>query len=145
MYRQTAHLGQGHARQRQSVVNLRQVDLGGVEFDIYCELVAFGGHALFDHQTDVVAESVKQIDIAHSEFLLCLKRDHLPVGGIDGVDDILRRVVVHGCGKLFGIAGYLVHRHDLSAHENRLGEGDGAEKHVVQVIAQSFFGQIGHL
>ncbi len=48
------------------------------------------------------------------------------------------------CGGLGGACN-LVHGHDFAAHEYRLGEGDGSEEHVVDVVGEGFLGQQCHL
>ena len=90
-------------------------------------------------------QSVEQGDIVFGKLLLGVERHNLPVGAVDSIDDIGGAVVAQFAGRLFGELRYLVHRHNLSAHINRLSQRYGAEKDIMYVVGHRVFGQIGYL
>ena len=84
-------------------------------------------------------EGVEKIDETSCKFLLGLKGDNLPVGGVNRIDHVLRRTVVHCHREILGIMRYFVHCHDLAAHVYWLRQGDSSEKHVMHVVFHGLF------
>ena len=130
---QTAELGQRHAAQAQSVLHLQEVYIGFVELHIHAQLVALGGYTLLHHLLHVAVERIEQIHKTFGQFMLGLERHHCPVGGIHGVDHILALAALQLRLCLLVDGGQLVERHYLAAHVDRLCEGHGSEKYIVDV------------
>ena len=142
--RKPAELCERHFRQYQPIVNLCLIDLRLVELYFDCQQVGAGGHTFIYHGLYVGPQGVEQGHVAERELLLGLERDDLPVGCVDGIDDVLRFVAAHLAGQLLGEVGQAVHGHDLAPHVDRLRQGDCAEKHVVDVVGHSLLGNEGH-
>ena len=117
-----------HSREYQSVVDLGLVDLCLVELHLHGQQVGASGHSGVDHGLDIVAQCVEQSHIAQGEPLLGFERHHLPVGGVDGIDDVLRLVALHLECQLLGEVRQSVERHYLASHVHRLRKGHGSEK-----------------
>ena len=140
--RKSAHLRQSHACQRQTVVDLYEIDLSRIELYVDAQQIAARRHSFPDHQTDIMLQCVEQIDKAARQLLLGLQRHHHPISRVNGIDHVLCLAVVDLLGQMLGIAGDLVHRHYLAAHKDRLRQRDSSEKDIVDIVGHRIFWQI---